>query len=43
MERAYQQQQEIKSMRKQLQDLLAQRDADLAHMCGMEARMKDVI
>ena len=44
MERAYQQQQqEITSMRKQLQDVLAQRDADLAHMRDMEARMKDVM
>jgi hypothetical protein len=41
MERAYdKQQQEIAAMRKQLQDVLSQRQADMAHMHELEARLQ---
>ena len=41
MERAYdKQQQELVAMRKQLQDVLSQRQADIAHMHELEARLQ---
>ena len=44
MERAYQQQQqELISMRKQMQDMILQRDADIARMHEMETRLHAVM